>query len=49
VSRLAYIRHTKSKMKERGSELVYHRMQELDEEDSVINDLQHIGVPNDIN
>jgi hypothetical protein len=48
VSRLACIRRTKSKMKERGSELVCRGMQELDEEDGIVNDLQHMGVPNDI-
>ncbi|PTB34720.1 hypothetical protein M441DRAFT_63226, partial [Trichoderma asperellum CBS 433.97] len=48
VSRLARIRRTKSKMKERGSELVRRGMQELDEEDGVVNDLQHMGVPNDV-
>jgi hypothetical protein len=49
VSRLARIRRTKSKMKERGSQLVRRGMQELDEKDSVVNNLQHIGVPNNIN
>jgi hypothetical protein len=49
VSRLARIRHTKSKIKERGSKLVHRGMQELDKEDSIVNDLQYIGVLNNIN
>jgi hypothetical protein len=47
VNRLSRIRRTKSKMKDRGTELVRRGMQELDEEDGVVNDLQHMGVPND--
>jgi vacuolar-type H+-ATPase subunit I/STV1 len=48
VNRLSRIRRTKSKMKERGSELVRRGMRELDEEDGVVSDLQHMGVPNDV-
>jgi len=48
VNRLSRIRRTKSRMKERSEELVRRGMQELDEEDGVVNDLQQLGVPNDV-
>lgn len=48
VNRLSRIRRTKKRMKQRSEELVRRGMQELDEEDGVVSDLQHMGVPNDV-
>lgn len=59
VSRLQRIRKIKKRVKERGAELFERGMQELDKEDNilpalqsheewVVNDLQSLGVPNDI-
>jgi hypothetical protein len=59
VSRLARIRKIKKRVKEKGSELFERGMQELDREDGilpaleshenwVVNDLQSLGVPNEV-